>query len=143
MLWRFPKLKQFSISIKAKIIIHVFFWYKNFNCDRLKNRARISLRYRVMEMEIIAIRQMVQVTFTTPLFEPTCANCTVGSYASLSVCLSICLWQKSDYIIIHICLSICMSYVRHMIVRAINSILNPILCANLKVSSMSMSSCIF
>ncbi len=24
------------------------------------------------------------------IFEPTCANCTVGSYASLSVCLSVC-----------------------------------------------------
>ncbi len=25
------------------------------------------------------------------IFEPTCASCTVGSYASLSVCLSVCL----------------------------------------------------
>ena len=31
------------------------------------------------------------------IFEPTCAHhapCTVGSYASLSVCLSVCLYQK-------------------------------------------------
>ena len=37
--------------------------------------------------------------------EPTCAFCTVGSYASLSVCPSVCpygLDQKSDWIIIHI-----------------------------------------
>ncbi len=27
------------------------------------------------------------------LFEPTCANCTVGSYASLSVCPSVCLYN--------------------------------------------------
>ncbi len=25
------------------------------------------------------------------IFEPTCATCTMGSYASLSVCLSVCL----------------------------------------------------
>ncbi len=41
------------------------------------------------------------------LFEPTCAICSVGSYASLSVCLSVCtlqsgLDQKSDQKIIHI-----------------------------------------
>ena len=30
--------------------------------------------------------------FRSQIFEPTCASCTVGSYASLSVCL----WQKSD-----------------------------------------------
>ena len=38
------------------------------------------------------------------LFEPTCALCTVGSYASLSVRLSICLagLDQKDWTIIHI-----------------------------------------
>ena len=35
--------------------------------------------------------------------EPTCATCTVGSYASLSVRLSVCLWLDQNYwTIIHI-----------------------------------------
>ncbi len=38
------------------------------------------------------------------IFEPTCAHCTVGSYASLSVRMS--LDQNSDLIIIHILKSI-------------------------------------
>ena len=44
---------------------------------------------------IVFTRQFdVQFTFNSPveahpLFEPTCANCTVGSYASLSVCPSV------------------------------------------------------
>ena len=41
---------------------------------------------------------------TYAVFEPNCAFRTVGSYALLSVCLSVCLYgldQKSDWIIIH------------------------------------------
>ena len=43
--------------------------------------------------------------FGARIFEPTCAHCTVGSYASLSVCLSS-LDQNSDLIVIHISKSI-------------------------------------
>ncbi len=36
------------------------------------------------------------------LLEPTCAFCTVGSYASLSVCLSVCVdWTRNYWIILH------------------------------------------
>ncbi len=41
------------------------------------------------------------------IFEPTCAHCTVGSYASLSVRLSVCLWlDKKSWTIIHISKSV-------------------------------------
>ena len=40
------------------------------------------------------------------IFEPTCACCTVGSYAALSVCCLSGLYQNSDWIIIHISESI-------------------------------------
>ena len=40
------------------------------------------------------------------IFEPTCAYCTVGSYASLSVCLSVCHVTKIYWIKIHISKSI-------------------------------------
>ncbi len=49
---------------------------------------------------------------TSHVFEPTCALCTVGSYASLSVCPSVCLSgldQKSHWTIIHISKSISLS----------------------------------
>ncbi len=42
------------------------------------------------------------------VFEPTCALCTVGSYASLSVCLSVCLsgLDQKYWMIIYISKSI-------------------------------------
>ncbi len=42
---------------------------------------------------ILSWRTMLWIKpWLTHVFEPTCATCTMGSYASLSVRLSICLW---------------------------------------------------
>ncbi len=71
------------------------------------------------------------------VFEPTCASCTVSSFASLSVCL----WKKckSDKCLQHgkcwgkrndpSALSICLSML--------------VICGNIRLGSMSTSSCIF
>ena len=40
---------------------------------------------------ILAPLSEVELFFLNLIFEPTCASCTVGSYASPSVCLSVCL----------------------------------------------------
>ncbi len=82
------------------------------------------------------------------IFEPTCASCTMGSYASLSVCLSV--WVYSGYIIHHLYTT---TTVYGVLVHHEGAIsLHPlgsfylsmlVICGNLRVGSMSTSSCIF
>ncbi len=65
-----------------------------------QSHVRIESRASLVFLPVLASRcrccHVVFLSLFFFIFEPTCAYCTVGSYASLSVCLSVCHW-----IIIH------------------------------------------
>ena len=71
-----------------------------------KTTSQLSLGGAIQQLdssineEIIDALVLIRKKFIKVVFEPTCADCTVGSYASLSVCLSV---RPS------VCLSVCLS----------------------------------
>ncbi len=82
------------------------------NSDQIQNWAK-GLLLKIKEKDTCIHRKssppVLPPAFTDTLFEPTCAFCTVGSYAPLSVRPSVRpygLDQKSDWTIIHISESI-------------------------------------
>ncbi len=61
---------------------------RSYICVVLNGKISPDCNENYMAVFGILIEILVMVVF---IFEPTCATCTMGCYASLSVCLSVCL----------------------------------------------------
>ncbi len=81
-----------------------YIWsFRNFEACIIKKNNSVCISFTCYEQAFHLYRISLYISQVT-VFEPTCAICMVGSYASFSVCLSVCLSgldQKSDQKIIH------------------------------------------